>query len=772
MDAHGGFLLADGTGVGKTRQQLAVAKTYADRGKKVLMITKAEVIKPDWNKGTVTGSFRDDSNTMGIGLKLNRGDKTLAPGEVHLTTYDNLGKLKDQVDGDTVIIFDESHSMKNWDSARAKHGYEMGKRAAAVMYATATPADKPLHIAHLFRARIFGNGRWEDTYKELGMVQKTVNIGNGRTIQKWEISPHVGAPEVYRRMAGLFDQLTTDGLMLKREISFKGVDIGFDRVQLPPEVHGIMDQIERDMSQRSDLPPGLRKAATLMHQRRQQEPFKVAHVVDAVQKELAEGRQVVVFCSRVNESTVTGKTMSGLADESQEGEQVSNVTSEGTAKLLAEAMQRAGISDYVELHGGATKTPKQKAAAMDKFQGGQAKVIIATVESGGTGINLDDQVGDRPRTLFMMTAPFSAVENVQAAGRVWRLNTKSSPRVRYLFGDTDVDHWNANLIAGKMKALGATVSGEVRALDIPADLSAEGETDYHDETKGAQAQPDAYKWSRSLLRQPGPGGAGGDGNQRGERVAVRGNTYAHKDRLKAAGGRWDPEKGWLVPASAVESLRHPDLQFGDEKSEAAKPAAAEAPKQTPYISEAQRAAVHAGLKHLAANDPDRARERNNVGFNSFDGDFGAKLAAADRLTDSQAAAGAKLLGKYRGQLSPDIHATATTFADRPAESPKELPTAKTPEQPKAAEAKKPTQPSIESRRVNTSKGGRNVHSFAPDESLWKLWKSPSRPSYLSVGKNPRTGSWEASVWGENEGDVAKNVQDLVGRGVRHPTVRR
>ncbi|MBY6242216.1 hypothetical protein [Methylosinus sp. Sm6] len=30
---------------------------------------------------------------------------------------------------------------------------------------------------------------------------------------------------------------------------------------------------------------------------------------------------------------------------------------------------------------------------------------------------------------------------------------------------------------------------------------------------------------------------------------ITGNTFAHKDALKAMGGRWDPAaKGWRVPA--------------------------------------------------------------------------------------------------------------------------------------------------------------------------------------------------------------------------------
>ena len=460
MDKHGGFLNADSTGVGKTRQQLAVAKKYADQGKKVLIVTKAEVVKPDWKKKSISGSFKQDSENMGVPLTLNDGESPLITGQVHLTTFDRLKDIKDRVDPDTVLLFDESHALKNSASARTKHAFEMMKRANKVMYSTATPADKPLHIAHLFRAGVFGGKKSAETYEKLGLIKKEINTPHG-TISKWEVNPRVGNAEVLRRLSGLQDKMTEEGLMIRREISLDGVDVGIDRIKLPQECHDAMQQIEDNVRATSGAGEGLTRALVLMQQRRQQEQYKIPHIVAGVQKELAEGRKAIVFVSRVNESTVDG----------EEGDEESAVSSEGTAKLLREALEKAGVGNIVELHGGITKGQRQK--SMDKFQDGPAQVMVATIESGGTGINLDDSKGDSPRTLFMMTAPFSAVENVQAAGRVHRLKTKSLPRIRYVFGDTEVDDWNSALIAKKMRTLGAAVGGEVGKLDVMAPKGAE-----------------------------------------------------------------------------------------------------------------------------------------------------------------------------------------------------------------------------------------------------------------------------------------------------------
>ena len=153
------------------------------------MVSPSEVLKPDWKKGTVSGSFANDSAAMGIPIKLSKGEAPLkASEEVHLTTYDQLARNSRAALILTQWSCSTNHSLKNWACNSApKHGYEMAKAAGKVMYATATPADKPLHITHLFRAKVFGQGRWEDTYKELGMRQVEIHTGGGNYIKQWRV---------------------------------------------------------------------------------------------------------------------------------------------------------------------------------------------------------------------------------------------------------------------------------------------------------------------------------------------------------------------------------------------------------------------------------------------------------------------------------------------------------------------------------------------------------------------------------------------------------
>lgn len=530
IDKHGGFLLADGTGVGKTRQILGVAENYAAQGKKVVIVAPAEVIKPDWKKGQIGGSYANDGQAMGVQSKLVKGDEALQGGKIHVTTYNELGKLEGQIDSDTVVLYDESHALKNSSSQRGKLGRSIGMKAGAVMYATATPADKPLHIGHLLRAGVFGNvdpkdrkawGKAADTYQKLGLREESVyNKYTGQNVTHWVV-PKGKHMEVARRMQGLFDQMTKDGLMVQRSMSMDNVSADADHVQLPPEAKKAA-QDAYDRAGGADNP-----AQALMAMRRAIEPHKIPQTVEHVKQELAAGRSPIIFLGRVNDADDEGDDDTGMVDEN-------------TAKQLKQALIDAGVpvGEIGELHGAAAKTPDQKRRAMAHFQSGKSKVLISTIQSGGTGVNLDDTVGDRPRTVLMMTPPLSANDMIQAAGRINRMSTKSDAKVITLVSDHPVDQWNMALLGKKMKNLGAALGKNVEGLLGMA----------------SEEQQEPFDWGGSLVRSERPQTAStatASGPQtrtvrtsRGERHVI---SFAPTERF------WSARKAGKIPSSVSPS---------------------------------------------------------------------------------------------------------------------------------------------------------------------------------------------------------------------------
>lgn len=471
LTTEGGFLLADGTGVGKTRQLLAIAKTKADEGKGVLIVAPNQVLAVD-KLGRVTGSFAADATTLGVPFRLvmpKDGETvTLKPGEIAMTSYERLANKNASPRFETglgdVVLFDEAHKIKGWDSATGKAGRAMADGAEGVVYATATPTDRPTEITYLSRAGIFeGKGQTEGL-GALGLRQnKTTGewYVNGALVgrivsedgKRRRLDP---TEEVQKRIEELFERLTAKGQMIAREISMDGVEVTFDRKPLGDAGNAIMDRIARAWRQKRG--GRMAEMQIIMQQRRQQEPFKVDRIVKLVQQDLAEGRRAVVFIEGVNDTTAQIKTRRYINDEDYIEDVEVLAETEGVSKLLKRALTQAGITDVAEIHGGAQEGKDEGAS---RFQTGTARVVVATIKSGGTGINLDDRVGDAPRTAYLVTLPWSAVEAVQAMGRVWRLTTKSYPKVVVVATDSQSDAHAIGLIQDKLAVLGATVKGAI-----------------------------------------------------------------------------------------------------------------------------------------------------------------------------------------------------------------------------------------------------------------------------------------------------------------------
>ena len=291
LEDNGVFLNADGTGVGKSRQQLAVAGHFLEQGKNVVIVAPAGVIKPNWQKNEIdpNNSFAKDSKLMGLEVHLTRGDQ-LKSGVVNLTTYENLKDLKNRVDQNTVVLFDEAHNLKNKDTARFEHAKPIMDKAFAVGHYTATPADKPLHTAYLMAAGSLGHRPFSEVAQELGMHLVEVRTSSGEYVKTWKPQPGVTKAEIARRINGLFDQMTKEGLMIKRELSLDGVEVSTDRVQLSDSALGEVEKAYRDQYRKTG-----NRAVALMAAREAQEKYKIPAVVDSVKRQLAEGRQAVVF---------------------------------------------------------------------------------------------------------------------------------------------------------------------------------------------------------------------------------------------------------------------------------------------------------------------------------------------------------------------------------------------------------------------------------------------------------------------------------------------
>lgn len=456
---HKGFLLADGTGAGKTTQQLAVAKCQADLGKTVMIVTEKDDI--------IAGSFTKDAQRMGIEfVHVKEAPEVYEKGKIYITTYNWLHSHNKTGHNFDQIICDESHNLMSYvpqkekdkygteaeeddkiiGSAQAAHGMGLVMRAGNVLYCSATPLEKAKSVGYITDA--FGMDHLS-TLQDLGL--EGANIRPGLT-----------KSDVFQRMGSFFDQLTEAGMMVKREVSLDNLNINPVDIKLNPEQRAKFESLSFMVNQNYEaaklaasngekspngkaIKPGLVAAHGMSQLRLLLEGMKAETMMSEIEKRLQEkGRQIVIFCESVNDS------------EGEDG----NVR-EGTVRMVERLMKEKGIA-YSALHGGVKDSDDE----IRKFQSGEKRVIIASMAKGSTGIDLDDQEGDRPRTMLMLSPPFSANKFIQALGRINRMTTKTMSEACLIYSDTDIENWNRGILNDKLKGLGATVEGDYKKMDI------------------------------------------------------------------------------------------------------------------------------------------------------------------------------------------------------------------------------------------------------------------------------------------------------------------
>lgn len=566
METSGAFLLTDGTGAGKTIQQLLVAKYFVDKHKKpFLIVTKDDRI--------IEQAFIGDAKRIGINniikkipLELLYSPTKMAKfleGEfIYIMTYTNFD-LVQKPDGEASnakelegynkakqkakesgqkwdkelrelvklypskedkkqktylkaksdiefkkendpalaelyereeewrlwnkklynaignklcgISFDECHELKNWDDYDFQKGFR-AKRAMWVsevcdhrLFVSATPCDRAEAMLYLYQANVFPSKKFFEKFLiQAGFVKVDEKKNNmGKIVKRAALkAPKEGGDSAIRAqlVQNVYEDMTEDGKMIKREIPLTNYNIDLINVQVPQTALDTIARIEtyfadyerekKDAKDSGEEAPKREGSNVYDEILKSLEPYKISKTIEIVENEIKNCRSVVVFASLVAEGE-TGKQWGEIKG--------------GTVETLYNYFSNLYGEDKVGKVVGAANEKARAKVLQDvaDFQQNKKFIIIATPQAGGTGISLDDQLGTRPRSLICMTAPLNAEGNVQMLGRIYRLQTKTCANAFYIFAeDNYVEEWLAELVANKMILLNATVGGEVEKLNI------------------------------------------------------------------------------------------------------------------------------------------------------------------------------------------------------------------------------------------------------------------------------------------------------------------
>jgi hypothetical protein len=369
-----------------------------------------------------------------------------------------------------LLIFDEAHKIKNSGdgaeatSMRAELGLALVNACPRVMYVTATPADRPFDVLYLKKSGIF---RDDDQFKSLmfsiGYEWKEPETNKlGEVIRDGGWRARGGNQDVAtliranQALRDTFDLLTEEGQMLRREIAMTNLTVEMHREEAPSDALARMELIEENLTEVDD---NGREKKDLMQiygrQLEELEVYKLEKTLALIDAAITNGKQVLVYCQTVMKGDVarasTGDVKPG-AIETLKGILADRYGEDAVGVLVGTS------GDYEEY---------RRMENVRDFQAGKRRILIGTITSGGTGLNLDDTTGRNPRELIIVTPPLSFINVVQTVGRVVRANTKSRSIVHFIFfNNAVVDVWLARLIANKFASLNAIVKGEVGRLDV------------------------------------------------------------------------------------------------------------------------------------------------------------------------------------------------------------------------------------------------------------------------------------------------------------------
>lgn len=530
--ADGGraFLLADGTGVGKTRELLAIADQWANKsGKPSLIVTQ--------NNQIIEGSFREDGNALGI-----RSNTRSSNNKIKIITYSALrsGIYSNGKWG--VVLFDEAHNLKNVDSAKAVSAKALN--TDHVVYATATPMDRPT-AASYFLAEITDLSE-DKIQKELGYRIETSKNADGELKRHAVLREGMSWDKVMLNIVDLRNMAIENGAMIRREFPFYG-EITDEEIELSPAVMVEQTMIEesyKQAKQESQNSSDETAARNVGQQRinelsRWLEPHKADHVWAAMQQDLKSGKQVVIVADYVKPSNIKG------LDE----------TRESFIGLYAKRLEAAGIP-FAKVYGAGSKGEE-----VARFQSGKAQVVLMTPQSGGTGVNLDDTGGDRPRAMHVVTANYSGDLFEQIIGRVSRRKTASASTIKFYYAKGAVsDDRRKEIVARKIGALRAIQKGEDvdvsrgvsleedgQAPSIPKEQKARKERGKVESGKGDKVvnsvQMERFNDRSTFIRF--------DANSHAIQTAIRTMGLPSAKPTRTAQG-----KGWIVKNQHVAELKN------------------------------------------------------------------------------------------------------------------------------------------------------------------------------------------------------------------------
>jgi superfamily II DNA or RNA helicase len=363
-----------------------------------------------------------------------------------IVKHQNL-RFNSRVPANTLFIFDEVHRCKATDSINSELLMTIRDQGFKVLKVSASAATNPVEMkAFGYVSRLHnykdGNGFKRGFATQYG-AQWTGKFGQmmfDPTSEEAQVGMYALNKYLYKeqkcasriRISDLGKKFPENKTMAT------ALDCGANTSKIN-KVYEIMEyelaMLEEDSARYSD-----HIFAIMTRARRQSELLKIPTFVDACETHIRDGKSIAIF---LNFSDSIDSCIKKLESKF------------GTKKFTREH----GEIKIGAIRGG--QTAKQREEIRKGFQDDEYRIVVCNIAAGGTGIGLHDLTGDHAR-VSLISPNFSAVQLLQALGRVWRAGSKTKSQQHIIFAAKTIEDQACERVQARLNNLAILNDGDLR----------------------------------------------------------------------------------------------------------------------------------------------------------------------------------------------------------------------------------------------------------------------------------------------------------------------
>lgn len=405
IEATGGnALIADQMGLGKTIQALSYIAAHPDQRPAVIICPAS--LKLNWEREAQTWLETDDD------IQVVKGGKPKPPtGDIIVINYDILKKwlptLKEY--SPQILIFDESHSIKNQKSARSKAAMELAEVVPHKILLTGTPVlNRPAELWN--QLRIIDPMKYPDS-SFFQWHKRYTDATQNR--YGWDFSGASNLEELAQSLKPIMIRRTKDQVLKElpeKQRSSIFIPIDNKKEYQTAERDLLEWLVEQEGMDKKDRVSSVEHLARIEYLRQIAVKGKLKQALAWIRTFLEGGEKLVVFATHK-------KIISALMDE----------FSECAVKI-----------------DGSVSTEKRQAAA-DAFQGDDnVKLFVGNIKAAGVGITLT-----AASNVAFLELPWTPADLEQAEDRCHRIGQKNAVNITYLLAQKTIDATMAAMVEHK-----------------------------------------------------------------------------------------------------------------------------------------------------------------------------------------------------------------------------------------------------------------------------------------------------------------------------------